>query len=143
MVAQLTDDSAGTTIDSAIVSRAIADADTEIDTYLRGKHTVPLTTVPDSVRKWSVILSIWYLYARRIDLAIPDTLEKDYDRVVSNLKGVRDNKLMIDDAASDANTAGYYKTNKTSSSRIFTTNDSETGRLDRYFSPKRMTNIGL
>jgi phage gp36-like protein len=145
-LAEITDDEPGSNdpvIDSGNVSRAIADADSEIDTYLRGKHDVPLATVPDTVRRWSVILSIWNLYARRIDLSVPETLEKDYDRVVGQLKNVRDNKLMIDDATSDANTAGYYKTNKTSSSRIFTSNSNETGRLDRYFSPSRMTPQGL
>lgn len=143
MLAQLTDDSAGSSVDSAIVTRAIADADSEINTYLRGKHSVPLSTVPDSVRRWSVILSIWYLYARRIDVAVPDTLNADYNRVLSQLKDVRDNKIMIDDSTSDANTAAYYKTNKTSSSRIFTSNDNETGRLDRYFSPYRIIPNGL
>ncbi len=138
-VAQLTDDSAGTVTDAAIVTEQIALADALINSYLRGKHTVPLAVVPPLVREWSVSLAIWNLYKRRLHLAIPETLRVDYDETIRQLKAVRDNKLMIDDADSEANTAGYYKNSKTGDSRIFTQNDTQSGILDKYFSRSRIT----
>jgi len=138
-LAQLTDDTAGTTTVAATVAEAIALGDALINSHLRGKHTVPLATVPDLVRDWSVILAIYNLYQRRLDLGIPETLEVGFKEAIRQLKEVRDNKLMIDDAASDANTAGYYFSNKSSSAIIFDSNDKETGLIDKYFSRRRLT----
>lgn len=139
-IAQLTDDVDGITVNATNLNGAVADAESEINMYLRGKHAVPYAdgSVPATVQKWCVILSIHFLYERRIDLAIPETLKDAYDRIMGQLKNVRDNKLMIDDSESDANTAAYYKTNKTSDSRIFTSNDSQSGVLDKYFSKSRI-----
>jgi len=141
-MAELTDDESGDSVNSSVVTAAITEADAKINMYLRGKHDVPLSTVPDQVKYWSIILSIHNLYKRRIDTAIPETLTDELEVVQQELRDVRDNKLMIDDADSDANTAGYYKTNKTSNSRIFTVNDNQTGSLDKYFSKNRMTPSG-
>ncbi len=139
-LAELTDDTNGAVVDTDILDEQIDFADSLIDTYLRGKHTVPLTApVPDTVRKWSVILTIYNCYERRIDLAIPETLQSRYDIIISQLKLVQKNKLIIKDEESIANTAGYYKTNKTASSRIFTVKDDESGVLDQYFSKHRIT----
>ena len=138
-VAQMTDDVNGTSINTDNLTEAIALADALINSYLRGKHTTPLSTVPPLVREWSVTLSIYNLYQRRIDLGIPDNIEVGYDNVIKQLGLVRDNKLMIDDAGSKANTAGYYKSKSTSSTRMFTTNDSQSGVLDQYISACRIT----
>lgn len=138
-IQELTDDANGTVVDTDVLDEQIAFADSFIDNHLRGKHTVPLTSPPTTVRKWSVILTIVYLYDRRIDLAVPETLKDRFEQTVKELENVRDNNLMIDDSSSIANTAGIYKSNKTSSSRIFTTNDSESGVLDKYFSKSRIT----
>lgn len=137
---ELTDDSdPPVAVDTDILAEQIAFADALIDSYLRGKHTVPLTTVPPMVRKWSVVLSIYNCYERRIDLAIPETLQTRYDKIIKELELVRDNKIMIDDDGSAANSASYYKSNKTTDSKIFTVADDESGRLDSYFSKSRIT----
>jgi len=138
-VAQLTDDTNGTVTDAAVVTEAIALADALINSYLRGKHDVPLAIVPDLVREWSVSLSIYNLYKRRLNLAIPETLSVDYKDTLKNLGLVRDNKLMIDDAGSIANTAGFYKSNTSKQDEIFTTNKAQNGSLDHYFSRSRIT----
>lgn len=142
-IAQLTDDPSetnGTVINTGRVTEAISLADALIDSYLRGKHVTPLTLVPipSIVRDWSVTLALVNLYKRRINLQIPETLETGAKEARSQLKDVRNNKLMIDDPSSTANTAGYYK-RAGGSKKIFTQNSSETGRLDRYFSSKRMS----
>lgn len=142
-VAALTDDTNGVTTDTAILTEAGVLADSVIDSNLRGKHTVPLTTVPPLIRELSVTLTIWNLYQRRINLAIPETLEAGFKDAKQTLKDIRDNKITIDDSGSHANEATYYKTNKTGDSRVFDQNDSESGTLDKYFSKHRMTPGGV
>lgn len=46
-LAQITDREHGTTLDEAIVLRAIADASSEMDSYLTSRYRLPLATVPD------------------------------------------------------------------------------------------------
>ena len=87
----------------------------------------------------SVTLARYYLYERRIDQEIPDKIQTSYDLVIDELKLIMKNQLIIDDDSSVGNTAGYYKSNKTADSRIFTQNDSQNGVLDRYFSKGRIT----
>ena len=136
ILAQLTDDTAGITVSAAAVNRAIADADASIESFSRGKHTLPFNPVPENVRRWSVILSILNLYARRVDLIMPDSLRAQVEIVMTELKALRDNKILIDDANSAANTAGFFKTNKTSDSKVFWTSDTDkNGRLDRFWGP--------
>jgi len=135
-LAQLTDDTSGITVNATTVSRAIADADSQIDSFARGKHSpLPFNPVPDSVRRWSVSLAILNLYKRRVDLQVPDQIKIDNENVMVELRGLRDNKILIDDSGSDANEANFYIVKKKQSQPIFQTNSEKTGRLDRYFGP--------
>ena len=140
ILAQLTDDvNTAKVIDAAIVTAMIAKADNQINTYLRGQHrVVPLTVVPPRIKDMSVILTRYYLYQRRVNLEIPENVRADYDIVISELQLIMKNQLIIDDEASVGNTASYYKTNKTASSRIFDQNDQQNGTLDKYFSKCRI-----
>lgn len=136
LLAQLTDDVSGTTTDTGVVNRAIADADSQINSFARGKGSpLPFSPVPDSVRRWSVGLSIFNLYARRIDLQIPDVVKAGHDDIIVELKALRDNKILIDAPDTDANQANMYvsKGDGVDKKRIFTTNNDQTGRLDRYY----------
>jgi len=62
---QLTDDENTGSVEADFVTRAIADADAEIDSYVGARHTVPLDPVPELLRKFSTDISIYNLYARR------------------------------------------------------------------------------
>lgn len=136
---ELTDDVNGTTVDTAVITEQIKFADAFINLHLRAKHIVPLTSVPDEVRLWSVIIAIKYLYDRRVDLQIPDTLQKRFETAEKMLVMVQEGTLAIDDAGSVRATASFIKTNKTADSRIFTANDEQNGVLDGYFSQARIT----
>jgi phage gp36-like protein len=136
ILAQLTDDTAGLTIQAAAVTRVIADADAQINSFARGKTTLPFSPVPENVRRWSVALAVLGLYARRVDLRLPEAVRVEADNVMTELRALRDNKLLIDDAQSPANTASFFKTNKTSDSKVFWTSDTDkNGRLDRFWGP--------
>lgn len=140
VLAQLTDDTNGTSTDSDVFDENLDLAQSLIDSYLRGKHTVPYTsTVPDMVRRWAVIITSRYLYQRRLHLQIPETLEEDFKEAKRQMKDVQKGLLVIEDSTSVANTVGFYKSNKTSDSRIFTSNDEQSGVADQYFSRSRIT----
>ena len=133
-VAQLTDDSTGSTIDSAKVSAALTRGFNTINTYLRGKASaIPLSPVPPAVKDWNTILAIFNLYQRRVDLELPETIEKSYDRVIGELKGVRDGKILMDDPIGVGNTAKIYKGSGSDKGVIFDSNAAGTGVLDGYY----------
>lgn len=134
-LAELTDDTTGITVNAAVITRAIADADSTIDSFARGKHDLPFSPVPDSVRRWSVSLAVLNLYKRRVDLQLPEAIKADTDLIMTELRAVRDGKILIDDEDSDANEANFYVTRRKFSQPIFETNTDKTGRLDRFYAP--------
>lgn len=62
---QLTDDNGLGVIDQEKIDRAIAQADAEINAYCGRRYVIPFTTVPEIVRKMSIDIAIYHLYARR------------------------------------------------------------------------------
>ncbi|KAB2923130.1 MAG: DUF1320 domain-containing protein [Candidatus Contendobacter sp.] len=65
LLAQLTDDTAGTTADEAVIAEAMAQADAEMDLYLGQVVTTPLPQVPPVLARIAVQLTIYFLYLRR------------------------------------------------------------------------------
>jgi phage gp36-like protein len=61
-LAQLTDPASGTTIDVAVVARALADADAEIDTRLAGRYALPLASVPAVLVRIAADLARYFLW---------------------------------------------------------------------------------
>ena len=74
---RLTDDADLGAVDEAVVARAIADADAEIDAYLGERYTLPLSPVPALARKLSVDIALYNLYSRR--LAAPEPRQRRYE----------------------------------------------------------------
>jgi len=48
--------------DGDVLARAIADADALIDSYVGTRYSVPLSTVPDSIKLRSINIAIYFLY---------------------------------------------------------------------------------
>lgn len=136
---QLTDDSDPVdTVDDTKITSAIKRADNEINTFLRGKHDLPVTSaIALAVKDWSVSLAIYQLYRRRINLEIPDVLRDDIEDVRKKLGMVQAGTLLIDDPTSTANTAGIYKGSGQGStagkSQIFVSQPDGKGFLDQYY----------
>ncbi|MDZ7831633.1 MAG: DUF1320 domain-containing protein [Desulfobacterales bacterium] len=82
----LTDDAGTGSVDDDVVTRAIADADAEIDGYCGKKYEVPFSPVPDLIRKFSVVIAIKNLFARR--RGAPDSRRQDYEDAIKFLKEV-------------------------------------------------------
>ena len=56
---QLTDDADTGDVVDDVVTRAIADADAEIDGYCGKRYSVPFDTVPPIIRKFAVDIAIY------------------------------------------------------------------------------------
>jgi len=83
---QLTDDADTGAVDDDMVTRAIADADAEIDGYCGKRYSVPFSTVPAIIRKFAVDIAIYNLYARR--KGAPEDRKDRYTSALKFLAGV-------------------------------------------------------
>lgn len=134
---ELTDDSDTGVIDTDIVDRAVDDADSEIDGYCNVRYTVPFSAenggVPNLIRKFSVDIAIYNLFARRHRVEL-DRKER-YDNAVDYLKDVSKGvaTLGTDAVLSDAD--GGPKASTNILDRIFTRgrlSRGSSGTLDNY-----------
>lgn len=116
ILVQLTDDKNRGVVDDEKVTGAIADADAEIDGYCGELYEVPFATVPPIIRKISVDISIYNLYARR--KGAPDDRKDRYNNAVKFLVNVAKGLISLgvdpDPALANENTPDI-----TSQERIF------------------------
>ena len=88
-VRQLSDDAAGLTVESTVVTHAIDWADDRINGYLRAQHTVPISPIPNLVKQLSIDLTVYRLYSRRMDRGIPESIENLFNKNVTKLHQVK------------------------------------------------------
>lgn len=74
------------------VEEAIKKADGEIDLLIGSRYAVPLATVPDAVRGWSVDIALYRLYLRTQE-AMPESRRAAYKDAIAALKEVRDGRM--------------------------------------------------
>lgn len=80
-LAQLTDPVAGTTIDTTVVARALADADADIDTRLAAYYVLPLAAVPAVLVRVAADLARYYLW----DVRATDQVRNRYKDAIALL----------------------------------------------------------
>jgi phage gp36-like protein len=123
-LAELTDDENLGDVFLGRITKAIESADTLIDSYLRGKFTLPLVSpavdLLNRLRQLSTDFAIWYLYQRRRGLDMPEKFSDQYDRNSAYLKDVAAGRVLLDAPTAVPNTGGTFKSNKNSASREFT-----------------------
>jgi len=83
---QLTDDDKLGIADETKISKAITDADAEINGYIATRYAVPITPATDLVKKFSKTIAVKNLWARR--QRVPETVRQDYDDVVAQLRDI-------------------------------------------------------
>ncbi|MCU7494764.1 MAG: DUF1320 domain-containing protein [Ignavibacteria bacterium] len=103
------------------VNNAVKDADDEIDSYLRSRYTLPLTSVPNRVKKFSRSIAVYNLYKRRHILEMPESLVTDYKLTVKDLLSIQKGFIQLEiDKISDTPGQGVeIRVNKTQEDRIF------------------------
>jgi phage gp36-like protein len=77
--------------DAAVVTRALADADAEINAYLSARYPVPLATVPTVIVRIACDIARYFLYEDRVT----DLVRQRYEDAVSLLKGIAAGKVSI------------------------------------------------
>jgi len=116
VVLQLSDDNDSDSIDEEKVNFAIQQADDLIDSYLRGRYTVPITgTVPSMIRDLSVRATVYFLFKRSLYSTMPDAIENDFKYIIRTLEGMQ--KGQINAFTSEP---GFFDTNKVTGDRVFT-----------------------
>ena len=115
---QLTDDVDAGIVNDDAVTRAIADADSEIDSYCGVRYSVPFSTVPDRVRKLSVDIAIYNLYARR--KGAPEDRKTRYENAIRFLKDIAKGLATLGQDDPDGSPAESNKPDIDQSDRIFT-----------------------
>ncbi len=129
----ITDDVDAGVVDSDAVARAIADADAEINTYCAVQYDVPLALVPDIIRKVSVDIAIYNLYARR--RGAPEDRKQRYDNGIKLLKSVAAGTVSLGVGTPDPDDEGGPEATQSGSDRIFTigrNSKSTFGSLDNF-----------
>lgn len=114
---QLTDDDDAGVVDTDVVTQKIADADALIDGYCGARYSVPFTTVPALVLKFSVDIAIYNLYGRR--KGAPEDRRNRFKEAVDFLKGVAagNNSLGENDPAAGETS---FELSSNNPARIFT-----------------------
>lgn len=108
------------------VTKAIEDADNEIDNYLRSRYSLPLTApVPKTLTKISKDIAIYNLFCRRYKIDIP--FREVYLSRIKELVLIQKGDLNLDIAEATEDNASAYITNKTSTDRVFSKTE-----LDKY-----------
>lgn len=78
-------------INADVVAVKLADADAEIDGYLAGRYTLPLTTVPETLRRIACDVARYHLYDNRVT----DTVQKRYDAAIKFLEMVARGQVQL------------------------------------------------
>lgn len=93
VLVQLTDDEGTGEVVAARVEQAISDADEEINGYLGARMAVPVSPVPESLRRLSADIAIYNLYSRRE--RIPEHRIERYRGAVRFLEQVAEGKISL------------------------------------------------
>jgi phage gp36-like protein len=77
--------------DAAVVTRALADADAEINAYLSARYPVPLSPAPTVLVRIACDVARYFLYEDRVT----DLVRKRYEDALDLLKGIAAGKVSI------------------------------------------------
>lgn len=131
---QLTDDAGSASVDSSVITRAVADADAEIDSYCGSRYTVPFSPVPVIIRKFSVDMAIYNLFSRR-SLKIPEERQKRYENAIRFLRDLAKGLISLGADSPSEPSDGLPQATRTKADRAFSlgkTSDGSVGSLDNY-----------
>lgn len=82
-------------VDTAVLDRAIADADAVIDGYLAGRYVLPLAAIPPLIAGLSQVLTLWNLH-----VSTPEgKVKADYDAAMAQLRDIARGTIRLPDAA--------------------------------------------
>ncbi|WP_075321260.1 DUF1320 domain-containing protein [Histophilus somni] len=89
------DDYRATEVDMATLALAIQTATERIDATLRSRYRLPLTDVPTLLRSHALTLARYWLYGRRPEMDMPETVEKTYQQAIKELEQIANGRLHL------------------------------------------------
>lgn len=114
----LTDEDNTGAVVEAVVNTAIETAGVEIDGYLGGRYTLPLSPVPDIIKKLCVDIAVYNLYV--LGAGPPESRKERYDNAIKFLTRVSEGKITLG-ANDPAGTGTADKPAASTGDRIFST----------------------
>ncbi|URL01244.1 DUF1320 domain-containing protein [Avibacterium sp. 20-126] len=79
----------------AVLDTAIKVANERIDAALRSRYTLPLVEVPTLISQHALTLARYWLYARRPETKMPETVKETYTQAVKELEQIATGKLHL------------------------------------------------
>ncbi|QLB43541.1 gp436 family protein [Mannheimia pernigra] len=96
IVVQLSNDEpAATEPNLTVLETAVKVANERVDAALRSRYTLPLTEVPTLINQHALTLARYWLYTRRPETKMPETVEKTYQQAVKELEQIALGKLHL------------------------------------------------
>ncbi len=117
LVIDLTDDAQTGSVDQTKIDNLRADVHELINSYLRGRHDVPVSPAPALLVTIEADLLVHKLYSRRANYEVPDTVLQLKHDAVKQLMDIAKGVIQLD-SQPDVGEAKIVS-NKTSASRIF------------------------
>ncbi len=119
-IIQLTDDEGLGVVNQSRVDKAISVADSVIDGYLRGRYSLPLSTVPELIKTIAIDIAVYKLYERRLELEMPEAMSNRYKNAIKLLDQIQKGLIKLGIESPETGPGqGHYKTNKTAEDRTF------------------------
>jgi phage gp36-like protein len=94
-LAQLTDRVNGEVIDESVLTRAIEDAENEINGYLAKRYNLPLTSTPPILQRLACDVARYYLHDDRVT----EQVRNRYTDVIRLLKSIAQGEVMLEGAS--------------------------------------------
>ncbi|MDA3977899.1 gp436 family protein [Gallibacterium sp. AGMB14963] len=95
------DDSRATEIALPVINAAIQVASERIDAALRSRYQLPLTETPTVISQHCLSLARYWLYARRPETKMPETVKETYQQAIKELEHIATGKLHLGVATLD------------------------------------------
>lgn len=115
---ELTDDAQTGEVDEEIANDVIEQADSLIDTYMRGRYPADMgsSEVPEFIQNLSTKIAAYNLFRRALSTTVPDPVSVEYKNSIQMLKDIQSGKITPFESANEPT---VLRTNKTSSSKIY------------------------
>ncbi len=102
-------------VDTAVIDSALADASTEIDSYVSRRYSVPVAGSSDQLKKIACDIARWHLYTD----APHEKVEAAYKRAVDWLKDVGAGRANLDVAGEEPEAGSAGSAEIESAERVF------------------------
>lgn len=123
-LAQLTDRANGTTIDAAVLGKALQDSDDEINSHLAVRHTLPLASAPLILKRLACDIARYFLYEDRAT----EIVTQRYKDALAYLKDVASGKVSLGVDAANQEPASAGGPAHDAGDRVFSVGRPSTGK---------------